>query len=88
MLFVLIFPSGELLLPSEDPVAFVLRRPGRSLHPALHQPVWKQPPGAVLRGVSCPVASGGAGPLRPAGDIWRPLGGAVHQGQHRLVQET
>lgn len=81
-------PPGELLLPSEDAVAFVLRRSGRSLHSALHQPVWKQPPGAVLCGVSCSMALGGAGPLYTAGNIWRPLGGAVYQGQHCLVQET
>ncbi len=81
-------PAGQLLLPSEDAVAFVLCRPRCRLHFALHQPVWKQPPGAVLRGVSHPVAPGGASPLHPAGNIWRPLGGAIHQGQHRLVQET
>ena len=81
-------PSGQLLLPSEDSVAFVLRRPGSGLHAALHQSVWKQPPCAVLRGVSRPVAHVGAGPLHPAGNIRRALGGAVHQGQHRLVQET
>ncbi|KAI3366165.1 hypothetical protein L3Q82_009992, partial [Scortum barcoo] len=31
----------QLLLPSEDSVAFLLRRPSRRLHAALHQPVWQ-----------------------------------------------
>lgn len=73
-------PLGELLLPPKDPVAFLLRRPGGRLHSALHQPVWEQPPGAVLRGVSCPVAPDRAGSFHPVGDLRRPLGGAVYQG--------
>lgn len=85
---VLCSPSGKLLLPSENPVALVLRCPGGSLYPALHQSLWKQPPGAVLCGVSRTLAPGWACPFCPAWNIWRPLGGAVYQGQHCLVQET
>lgn len=81
-------PVGELLLPLKDTVAFFLRRSCGSLHAALHQSIRKQPAGAVLCGVSLPLAPCRAGALCASGHLWWHLGRFLHSGKHCLVSTT
>ncbi len=77
--------AGELLFPSEDVMAVFLRGAGGGFHAALHQPVWQQSAGSVLRGVSHAVVHGRAGAVHSAGCVRGSLGDALHPLQHCLV---
>lgn len=80
--------SGELLLPTQDVVALLLRRPCGSFCPALHKSLWEQPLGTVLRGVPHAVVPVWAHPLHPPGGVWGSVGGFLHPSQHRMVSPT
>lgn len=71
-------PPGELLLPSQDAVAFLLRRPGCGVRPALHKPIRQQQIGAVLRRVPHALVPFRAHPFHPPGCLRRPLGRLLH----------
>ncbi|TNM93610.1 hypothetical protein fugu_001786 [Takifugu bimaculatus] len=70
--------GGELLLPSQDAVAFLLRRPGCGVRPALHKPIRQQQIGAVLRRVPHALVPFRAHPFHPPGCLRRPLGRLLH----------